>query len=83
MNEYYVTFRSLTAAQNASNALRYFGIDAPIVNTPAALSPEGCSYSVSIAKRDIKAVKQIFRQKMIPYRQILAGKNNDAGEGNV
>ena len=79
MNESYFTFRSLTSAQNASNILKHFGIAAQVVSTPAALSAEGCGYSVSVKRKDLNAAKAIFRQKMIPYRQILSGKKIIAG----
>ena len=82
MNEYYFTFQSLTAAQNASKMLKYFGISAPVISTPAALSPEGCGYSLGINKEEYNIVRQLFQQKMVPSRQILTGKNSKTGEGS-
>ena len=61
MNDYYVTFRSLTSAQRASFEASKHGIRAELIRTPKSLSSTGCGYALR--------VDQIFIQNRSPLKQ--------------
>ena len=46
MSQICVTFRSITAAQNAARALEQAGLLAQVLRTPRALQEQGCGYCV-------------------------------------
>ena len=48
MNEYLITFRSVTAAQRAQALLRRHAIPAAVRRTPKALAQRGCGYSLAV-----------------------------------
>ncbi len=48
MTIYYYTFRSMTAAMNASGKLRERGISATPVRTPEHLRKQGCGYCIPV-----------------------------------
>jgi len=72
---YYITFQSQTAAQRASDLLKYRGIHAPVVSTPASLSPEGCGYSIKLKEKDLTRAKGYLDRMLISYQNIYFGGN--------
>ena len=49
MEQYYFTFRSVTAAMEGQRELERTGIRAAMVRTPTALRKQGCGYSLRVS----------------------------------
>lgn len=51
MNDYYFTYRSVTAAMQDRQLLDKGGVAAVTVRTPMELRQQGCGYSLRLAER--------------------------------
>ena len=60
MTIYYYTFRSMTAAMNASGKLKERGIVAPPIRTPEHLRKRGCGYCISIQEGSFRNTARIL-----------------------
>lgn len=49
MEQYYFTFRSVTAAMEGQKKLERVGIRASMVRTPIGLREQGCGYSLRVS----------------------------------
>lgn len=70
MNDYYVTFRSVTAAMSGSRALERAGIHAELFRTPKSLQQQGCGYSLRIREASFRMARQHLAQQNIRYNKI-------------
>lgn len=50
MGNYYITFRSVTAAQRAQRLLEGAGYPAVLLRTPGVLAERGCGYSLRLKR---------------------------------
>ena len=50
MYEYYFTFRSMTAAQQAALILHQSGMEAEFLRAPKQLAEKGCGYALALHK---------------------------------
>lgn len=64
MSQYLITCRSLTVAQAEQRALERGGIRAGIVRIPQQLSSAGCSYALSLYKKQEEAAALLRKQNM-------------------
>ena len=64
---YLIMCRSLTHAQRVSNALERAGISTRILRSPAAISPEGCSYSVRIKQSGLARGLTVLNRMGLAY----------------
>lgn len=71
MNEYYLTFRSLTLAQRASMELSRQGIPSQFLRTPQSLSTTGCGYSVRVDQMHFHAAKAYLYRAGIRYDKAI------------
>ena len=67
MNDYYVTFRSLTSAQRASFEASKHGIRAELIRTPKSLSSTGCGYALRVDQIFIQNTVKILRNGNLAY----------------
>ena len=61
MSQICVTFRSITAAQNAARALEQAGLPAQVLRTPRALQEQGCGYCVR-APAEPETIRRLYRR---------------------
>ena len=62
--------RSLTYAQRAVRVLEREGIRAGITRAPQGLSPEGCSYAVRLAEKQLQRAVRSLKSSAIPLGRI-------------
>ncbi len=67
---YYFTFRSVTAAQRGSKALHLVGISNQLLRTPKPLQQQGCGYCLRIGRRSFTAALETLRFERIKYNKI-------------
>ena len=76
MHEYYVTFRSLTSAQQASFELSKNGIPSSLKRMPKDISSMGCGYGLRINSEMAHAAARILRQSNIRFEKIVLPDGN-------
>ena len=67
MLDYYFTFRSMTAAQQAAAALNKSEIFASLLRAPRALSSMGCGYAVRVAFQSGPSAAAILHKSGVSY----------------
>ena len=80
MENYLITFRSVTPAQRGENLLRKGGIACAIVRTPRVLAEQGCGYSLRVRQGQLKAAVELLRTKGIAYRKVYAIREGNPEE---
>ncbi len=72
MYEYYFTFRSMTAAQQAASEATRSGYDVNYLRAPRALSALGCGYAIRVKKTDIRPIAAKLKATGIRYDKIMS-----------
>lgn len=67
MLDYYFTFRSMTAAQQAVAELNKSGLSAYLLRAPRALSSMGCGYAVRIAFQNGQMAASVLRKSGVSF----------------
>lgn len=62
MYEYYMTFRSMTSAQQAALLLMQNGVNAAVLRAPRFLSEKGCGYAVGLNDLNVYLAVRLLRQ---------------------
>ena len=75
-----ITFRSVTPAQRAEEALHRTGVECTIQRTPKWMEEKGCGYSLRTNCRDIMTASVLLRQAGIHYRKVYTLSDTGAPE---
>lgn len=75
MYDFYFTFRSMTAAQQAALTLLQFSVDAEFVRAPRQFSQMGCGYAVRTRHEDAYRAGMILRQQGISFERGIRWDN--------
>ena len=78
MNDYYFTFRSVTAAMQGGQLLRRNGVPSATVRTPMELRQQGCGYSLRVRGDTVARAKQALKQAEIQYSSIY--RKDESGQ---
>lgn len=78
MNDWLITFRSVTFAQRGERILRETGINTTLKRTPRNLSDRGCGYCLHLKSRDALKAVESLREKQVPFGKLYA--QNDQGK---
>lgn len=70
MMVYYITFRSVTAAQRGERVLQTAGVRPVLLRTPKWMESQGCGYSLRIRTDELWPVVSMLREKSIAFRRI-------------
>ena len=70
MNDYYFTFRSVTAAMQGRQLLQRSGITAATVRTPMELRQQGCGYSLRLPERSYERARALLDRAGLSYRRV-------------
>lgn len=70
MNEYFFTFRSVTAAMRAAKLLTAAGIRSATVRTPNELRQQGCGYSLRVPERVYRETLQTLLRENAGFRKL-------------
>ena len=70
--DWLITFRSVTYAQRAQQALKSVDMDCLLRRTPRELSSKGCGYALGIRGKDALAAAQLLRERGIAFNKVFA-----------
>ena len=71
MLESYITFRSLTQAQQGMRALQAYEINAQLTRAPKALSERGCTHALLLRSVDLTQAANALRVYGVAFRKIV------------
>lgn len=80
MKRDFITFRSITPAQQAQRALRRGGVEAILQRTPRQMEQLGCGYCLRLRPEDRERAVSLLQQAGINFRKIYTGENGLAEE---
>ena len=69
MKFYYITFRSVTFAQQGERVLQKKGIRCTLLRTPKWMEQQGCGYCLRLWTEDIRPALQALRTAQVPLRK--------------
>ena len=72
MSPYFITFRSITAAQRGERLLQKNGIRCQISRTPRWMEEQGCGYCLRMRGTDALAAVHLLREQEVNYGKIYA-----------
>lgn len=75
MNRDFITFRSITPAQQAQRILYRAGMDALLQRTPRHLEQAGCGYCLRTRQDQTEAAVALLRRASVPFRRIYRESN--------
>ncbi len=70
MNQYYITFRSVTFAQRGERVLQGEGLWCTLQRTPKWMEQQGCGYSLRLRTGDIDTAVNLLQRSRIPWRKV-------------
>lgn len=83
MKFYYITFRSVTFAQQGERTLQKKGIRCTLLRTPKWMEQQGCGYSLRLWTGDIRRPLEILQEKQVLYRKVyIQGPDGQLEEWN-
>ena len=75
-----ITFRSVTPAQRAEEALRRAGVECTVQRTQKWMEEKGCGYSLRLNCRDMMTAAMLLRQAGIGFRKAYSLTDTGAQE---
>ena len=73
MKFYYITFRSVTYAQQGEQQLQKAGLRSFLLRTPKWMEQQGCGYCLRLWTSDIAPAVRILQQGQVPFRKVYVG----------
>lgn len=70
MKFYYITFRSVTAAQRGEKVLQKAGFRATLLRTPKWMEAQGCGYSLRLWTDNAQPAVQLLRDQGVAFRRV-------------
>lgn len=70
MNFYFITFRSVTAAQRGERALQKNGIRCQLSRTPRWMEEQGCGYCLKLGRSRINEAVSLLQENRITFRKV-------------
>ena len=80
MNRNFITFRSITPAQQAQRLLRREGVETVLQRTPRVLEQAGCGYCLRLQPEQTALAAELLRQAGVPFRKIFAARDGQMEE---
>lgn len=77
MDVYYITFRSVTVAQQGEKLLAANGIRIRLMRTPRWMEERGCGYCLRLRTGKIDRAAQLLRSGNVEFRRVYR-QNTDA-----
>ena len=71
MLESYITFRSLTQAQQGKRALQAYEIHAQLTKAPKTLADRGCTHALLLNDIELPRAANALRASGVPFRKIV------------
>ncbi len=76
MKFYFITFRSVTFAQQGERLLNRRGIRSSLQRTPRWMEEQGCGYALRLWGEDIRQAVDLLRENRIPLRKVYAQRGD-------
>ena len=76
MKFYYITFRSVTYAQQGEKLLNREGFRCTLQRTPRWMEEQGCGYSLRIWTQNVVPAVELLKKERIPLRRVYV-QNRD------
>ncbi len=73
MQAYFITFRSITAAQRGERALKEAGLSPSLQRTPRWMQERGCGYSLRIKADAGERAVAALNQRGIAFGKVYVG----------
>lgn len=70
MKFYYITFRSITFAQQGERLLQKAAIRCTLLRTPRWMEAQGCGYCLRLWTGDVGPALRLLREKQVPLRRV-------------
>ena len=70
MRYYFITFRSVTYAQQGERLLKGSGFRCVLQRTPRWMEEQGCGYALKIRAAEIEPATALLAQRQIPIRRV-------------
>ena len=84
MEDYIITFRSVTPAQRGEGLLRQAGYHCSLQRTPKWMEAQGCGYSLRLRGERTGEAIRLLKERKIPFRKIYrTGQNGKTEEINL
>lgn len=83
MEDFFITFRSVTYAQRGERLLGRAGIRCSLQRTPRWMEEQGCGYSLRVQTGDILRAAALLRKEQLPLRRIYRRNENGSLEEMV
>lgn len=80
MGIYFITFRSVTHAQQGERVLNGSGFHCTLMRTPKWMENKGCGYSLRLRTGNMEAAVGQLRQARVPMRKVYIRRDNDTLE---
>lgn len=77
MNNYFVTYKSITMAQRAISLLGTAGIRGYLVRTPKNMMTEGCGYAVKIREDRIDPSMRVLKAGASNFGKVFFSPEKD------
>ena len=74
MRYYYITFRSVTYAQQGERLLKGSGFRCALQRTPRWMEEQGCGYALKIRAAEIEPAVTLLSERHIPIRRVYLQK---------
>ena len=75
MKRDFITFRSITPAQQAQRALRNGGVETMLQRTPRQLEQLGCGYCLRLRPENRENAILFLRHSGIPFNKVFTEEN--------
>ena len=76
MRFYYITFRSVTFAQQGERILQSAGIRCTLQRTPRWMEEQGCGYCLRIWTEDVSRSVEVLRKNRVNMRRVYVQKGD-------
>ncbi len=80
MNNYYITFRSITGAQKAVKILERAGVSTAMQRTPKNMVTEGCGYAVKVREDKAAASTMLLKSSGVNYGKLFIASGGEYRE---
>ena len=76
MHFYYITFRSITFAQQGERLLQQAGIRCTLQRTPRWMEQQGCGYCLRLWTEEPERSWKLLRENRVPVRKLYVQRQD-------
>lgn len=80
MKRDYITFRSITPAQQGQNVLRRGGVETLLQRTPRWMEQQGCGYCLRLRPEQRDLALMLLRQAGVDYQKVYTSDARELEE---